>query len=229
MDKLPDANGSGWQETKWLAAAEVFVACLIFLAASVFNYLPVNETPYIFLFAWLMFRLRGYKWSFVGFKKPESWRRTILLAIAAGVLLQLASEFIIEPVLTYVTAHPQDLSDFSPLVGNLPLTLLMLLVVWILAAFGEELIYRGFLMNRLADIGNRTRFAWVASLVLVSVLFGLGHAYQGTAGILGSTLSGLFMGSLYLYSRRNLWLPILAHGVSDTVGLIIIYLGLVEI
>ena len=33
--------------------------------------------------------------------------------------------------------------------------------------------------------------------------------------------------ALYLAAGRNLWLPILAHGFSDTIALALIYFGLV--
>jgi membrane protease YdiL (CAAX protease family) len=46
-------------------------------------------------------------------------------------------------------------------------------------------------------------------------------------GAVGSTFSGLFFGTLYLASGGNLWLPILAHGFSDTIAMALIYLGLV--
>ena len=67
----------------------------------------------------------------------------------------------------------------------------------------------------------------VVAMLAVSVLFGIGHWYQGVAGVVESTFSGLFFGALFLASGRNLWLPILAHGLSDTIGLALIYLGLV--
>ena len=44
-----------------------------------------------------------------------------------------------------------------------------------------------------------------------------------------SGFSGLFFGAPYLAGERNLRLPILAHGFSDTIGLVLVYLGLVEI
>jgi membrane protease YdiL (CAAX protease family) len=31
---------------------------------------------------------------------------------------------------------------------------------------------------------------------------------------------------LYLLARRNLWLPILVHGIIDSLGFLLIYLGL---
>jgi len=41
--------------------------------------------------------------------------------------------------------------------------------------------------------------------------------------------SAAWFGVLYLKGGRNLWLPILAHGFSDTIGLVLIYLGLVKV
>ena len=42
-----------------------------------------------------------------------------------------------------------------------------------------------------------------------------------------TTVSGLVFGMLYLTGGRNLWLPILTHGFSDTIALVLIYFGLV--
>jgi hypothetical protein len=121
------------------------------------------------------------------------------------------------------------LSEFKPLVGNTTLLIVYFVVIWTLAAFGEELVYRGYTMNRMADVGNRTSSAWLISLLLVSVLFGIGHFYQGITGMIDSGISSLIFGSLYLYTNRNLWASILAHGFSDTIGLLIIYFDLVKI
>jgi membrane protease YdiL (CAAX protease family) len=109
--------------------------------------------------------------------------------------------------------------------GNVFLLLVFLGLVWTVAAFGEELNYRGYLMNRVAELAGGGRWAWVVSLILVSVLFGIGHLYQGIAGIVVNILAGLLYGSLYLWSGRNLWLSIIVHGVYDTVGLLLIFSG----
>ncbi len=66
------------------------------------------------------------------------------------------------------------------------------------------------------------------SLLLVSVLFGLLHSYQGTVGVVMTGVTGLVFGILYLASGRNLWAPIIAHGTTDTVSFLIIYTGLAE-
>jgi membrane protease YdiL (CAAX protease family) len=83
------------------------------------------------------------------------------------------------------------------------------------------------MMNRMADLGNRTSLAWVMSLLAVSVLFGLGHFYQGPTGVVDTGITSLILGGLYFYSGRNLWLPILTHGFSNTIGVLLIFFGLV--
>jgi len=38
-------------------------------------------------------------------------------------------------------------------------------------------------------------------------------------------IAGLLLGALYLASGRNLMVPIVAHGITDTVDFLIIYSG----
>ena len=80
-------------------------------------------------------------------------------------------------------------------------------------------------MNRFADVFNRMPGAWVASLVLASVYFGIGHGTQGITGILQESLSGFWLGVIFLAGGRNLTVPIVAHGVSNTLAFILIYFG----
>ena len=93
------------------------------------------------------------------------------------------------------------------------------------AAFGEELGYRGYLLTRAADLGNRSKTAYVIAILYTAVLFGFGHVYKGPAGVLDSTYSGLVLGGVYLLAGRNLWAPILAHGISDTYAVVSVYTG----
>jgi len=126
-----------------------------------------------------------------------------------------------------MTGEKPELSEFRSLIGILPEAAIMFVLVWILAAFGEEMAYRGYVIDRGAALGGRSAPAYLIAMVVVSLLFGIGHYYQGVAGMISSAFSGLLFGSLYLMARRNLWLPILTHGVSDTLGLGYIYFGFV--
>ena len=65
-----------------------------------------------------------------------------------------------------------------------------LVVIWTFAAFGEELSYRGYLLRRAADSLGHSNLAYLAAMILVSVLFGFGHYYKGPSGVLDSTYLG---------------------------------------
>lgn len=86
-------------------------------------------------------------------------------------------------------------------------------------------MYRGYLMNRMADLFNHTRKAWIISLIAVHLGFGLAHAYQGITGVLDEGLMGLLLGVAYLRTGRHLAVPIIAHGVTDTIDCLLIFLG----
>lgn len=210
-----------------VAAAELALALLIFVLVNFLHVIPFSETPWILLLGWLSLRARGRGWRSLGLVKPASWRQTLLVAAATAVVLQVLSIFVIEPVVTRISGQPLDLSRFAPLVGNVKLALVGLAVVWTLAAFGEELAYRGFVLNRAADLGQGSARAWAIALVAISVLFGLGHISQGPVGVVDSTVSGLAFGGVYLALGRNLWAPILAHGLTDTAAVLLVFLDLV--
>jgi membrane protease YdiL (CAAX protease family) len=199
----------------------LLISGALVLGANLFDIVPISETPWLVILGWFSLRRRGLTWRTLGLRHPGRWITTIGTAFGAAVGLQLASEFVIEPVI----GRP-DLSDFQSLVGNLPGALGMLALVWTFAAFGEELAYRGYVLERAATVGHRSPAGYATAVVAVSALFGLGHFYQGAAGVMGSAVSGLLFGVLYLKGGRNLWLPIIANGFSDTIGLALIYLGL---
>jgi uncharacterized protein len=110
-------------------------------------------------------------------------------------------------------------------VGNLKLFLFYVVLVWVLGALGEEIVYRGYLMNRVAGVFRNTRPAWVVSLIVVSVVFGCGHIDQGATGMIENVWNGLLLGAIYLACGRNLAVPVIAHAFTDTMDFILIYLG----
>ena len=170
-------HGQAWRDSRWLVLIEFALVVAVYGARQQ-HLLKVSATPYLLLVAWISLRLRRIQWKQIGFTSYRTWVMTLLLGIACGVGLELFDLFGKQPLLTRVLGKPPDLSHFPAVRGNLKLALVMIALIWILAAFGEELVYRGYLMNRVADLGRGTRTAWIVSLFLISALFGFSHYDQ---------------------------------------------------
>jgi uncharacterized protein len=180
--------------------------------------------PLSLLVAWRMLHLRGLYWSDVGFRRNNSWPRLLGIAFASTFLLLVLTS-LMGQALASIGVQP-DLSRFDRLRGNTAMLLGGLLVVWTTAAFGEELLMRGFLMHSLHDMFRARpddRVAWVLALLGMASVFGLAHAYQGLAGVLMTGVIGAALGLLYFIARRDLWACILTHGLFDTSGFLAIY------
>lgn len=216
--------GARWRESRWLAVCDFAVVLLLFIA-DVYGLIPVSKTPLLIALGWISLRVRKVGWRGVGFAVPRTWGSALAFGALGGAGMVLLELFVSHPFLSRLMGRPPDLSDFQPLVGNLGPFLLTLALIWVLAALGEELVYRGYLMNRVADLGKGTRTAWMLSLIVIGIIFGASHTDQGLTGILENVINGLLLGLLYLGSGRNLVVPIIAHGVQDTVDLLLIFLG----
>jgi sarcosine oxidase len=73
----------------------------------------------------------------------------------------------------------------------------------------EEFLYRGYMIWYLAH--------WMPMLAAAgvsSVIFGLGHAYQGRRGVLTTGLFGALLAAVYMLSG-SLLIPIVLHGLLD--------------
>jgi membrane protease YdiL (CAAX protease family) len=189
------------------------------------DWVPVSKTPFLFAIAWLSLRLRGVSWRSLGFARPATWARTLALGAAAGAAVFAFEFFAMKPVLAVWTGEYSDVSGFASLVGNLPMLLLLLVANFVLAALGEELVWRGYALPRVAELIGGSRAAWAASLVAVNAGFGLAHLYQGPTGVIETGVGGALLGALYLASGRNLVAPMAAHFTSNTIDFVLIYLG----
>lgn len=179
---------------------------------------------------WLSLRGRGQGWEHLGLPFRFGGGRAVVRAVIRAVLVLIAAliAFVVGSILATPLAaagSAADMSGYDYLRGNLPMLLLALAAVWVVSSFGEEVIYRGFLMTRIAEMGGNTTLAWGAALVASAVVFGAVHFDWGIVGIVQTTCMGLALAAAYLLVKRNLWVLVLAHAGMDTLLLVQVYLG----
>lgn len=200
----------------------VFAAVLV---ADAFGLVPITLTLGLLPAVWVLMRLAREPWSAIGLGPPPGWPRAIALGVVAGLGMELLAVYVTSPAIGRWLGAGPDHSDLEFVRGRLDALALLLVLNWTLAAFGEELCFRGFLMDRLARALGGRRGAWIASLLASSALFGWLHAEQNAAGAVQEALSGLLLGALFLATGRNLTVPIVAHGVSNSLAFVLLYLG----
>lgn len=215
-------------DNKWINLLEVIIVIFLVVGHNILRWIP-NEIPFIFIFGWVSLRLRKLSWKDVGLKKPTSWSYLILTAFGVALFIQLLSTLVTEPLIVRLTnGEPSDFSSFDDLAGNEKKLLLYLLLSWSFAAFGEELSFRGYFLNRTVDLGGRKKIAWVLAIGLQCILFGTAHYYQGLTGMIDTGITALILSVTYLASGKNLWLVIFAHGFTDTIFFLLGYLDLIK-
>lgn len=171
-------------------------------------------------------RLRGLGWSDLGLRtaKPGRLLLAVLLGFAASLLFVAAANLGLQA--WGVKARP-DYSMFAPLHGNLELYLFFLIpVTWGTAAFGEEMLFRGFFLDAIRRL--LVVEGWPATLLAVfaqAALFGTLHLYQGPAGAAAAGAIGLAFGLTWWIAGRNLWAGILLHGIFDSLAMTAAWLG----
>ncbi len=221
---LRELTGSLCGDKKLLITVELLVSALI---PALWGLLPLPRTIMpLLLLGWLSLWLRRLRWKDVGWRRPESWPRTLALGIAIGASAEVLGYTVVNPVLLRLTGEAATANGLAFLRGNLPALLVLLAFTWPLAAVAEEMVYRGYVLNRLVDLFGRSRLGWGISLVLSAVMFSLAHGQYGLRFIATSSLMGLIEGGSYLLKRRNLCLPIVIHGMSNTISLTLLFLGL---
>lgn len=209
---------------RWISGFEVVLGTVFVVGHNIYKIVP-NEVFLLFALFCISFKLRDGGWNLPGLTRPRSWGTTVITAIIAVIVLQGGSELVIQPFATWLWHRPEHVSSIFNSGMNGKQALTSVVIVWTFAAFGEELGYRGYLLTRAADLGNRSQLAYILAMLYVAVLFGFGHYYKGPTGVLDSMYSGLVLGGAYLLTGRNLWAPILAHGISDTLAVLVMYMG----
>jgi membrane protease YdiL (CAAX protease family) len=182
------------------------------------------------LIVWQSLRLRGKGWEHLGlrFGVPEATAVVRAAGLSIVVLVGAPAGFVLGAIVgTNLFGMPEqaDMSEYNYLAGNFPMLLLALVGVYIVSSFGEEVVYRGFIITRIEELRLGSRHIRKIAVVFSAVIFGFAHYTWGPAGIVQTTFMGLALGISYLAVGRNLWINVLAHVYADTILLVQQYLA----
>jgi CAAX protease family protein len=124
----------------------------------------------------------------------------VVYAIGAFLLFRIT----LEPLVERLTGVPRELSRFDFLKNNLPALLKFLAIIWLMAAFFEELYFRGFLIPSIAGIFNRSRPGWILAVVISTLFFAISHSYQSITGVIYTGLAALYLSSIYFSDTEGI-------------------------
>jgi membrane protease YdiL (CAAX protease family) len=149
----------------------------------------------------------------IGLVRPSP--RSLALGAAAGVVLTLIMGLLYLVVLPALHLNDQAANTTSAhLLSMTPLW--WRLVSCVRAAVAEEVMFRGYAMERLQELtGSRS-----VALCVSCAVFTLAHVgVWGWSHIIVVAVGGLAFSLLYL-GKRNLWINITAHFMVDVVSVL---------
>lgn len=98
-----------------------------------------------------------------------------------------------------------------------PAELLLALLLVTVVAVSEETIFRGYLLLRFPTVLGNT----ASSVLFASVIFAIGHGYEGSAGVVTVGTMGAIFALVYLW-RGSLVAPIVMHFLQDFLGIVLL-------
>lgn len=211
-----------------LAVAAAAAAGIVLPDMPLLRHTYIAFATIVMLMLWL--RWRGERLAAFGLIVPRRWLLYIALGFALA-LVNIGVDSLVRSVSTplivgWTGANPHlDAQTFAAIKGNLPLYLMIIPSVWLFAGLGEEFLFRGYLMTRLSQIFGGSRPAWALAIVGQAIAFGLAHWYQGPVGMVPIAAGAIVTGVACVAWGRNLWPAIIAHGLVDTLGFTMLYLG----
>jgi membrane protease YdiL (CAAX protease family) len=142
--------------------------------------------------------------------------RELALGVALFIPLYLGSRWLESQLLRIgLTTPSSPPTSLVPPRGATDVLLALVLVV--VVAISEETIFRGYLLLRLRPLVHSAGLA----LLLASMIFALGHGYEGTAGMVTVGVIGAVFGVVFLW-RRSLVAPATMHFLLDAIAIVVL-------
>jgi len=168
---------------------------------------------------------RGRNFSDLGFMRPKRWGITALQVAAILITFIAAQNLVPQIISIFIEIPDPDMSRYESISGNLGLAIAMAFLFPITASIPEEIIYRGFLMDRISSIFSQKKGVSIIAVFTQGIIFSLVHFQWGIGGMILTLSMGIIWGVAYLLCGRNLWVVILAHSGGHILFVIYLYLN----
>jgi membrane protease YdiL (CAAX protease family) len=179
-------------------------------------------TPLSAILVLLWIKLSRTPWRDLGFVRPRSWAKTIVIGVVFGVAFKFAMKAIVMPLF----GAPPINQAFQFVTGNSAVIPFMLYLVIVVAGFGEETFYRGWMFERLGKLFGRSVVGKSGIILITAILFSAVHyPGQGTPGVEQAFIVGVAFGSIFVITRQ-IFLLMIAHAAFDLTALWMIYYNL---
>lgn len=148
--------------------------------------------------------------SSIGFRRPKLWELAVGVAAPLAIIVGGA-------IISTVEAHfhlavkPQIAALYAAPIG-------FRVFVAARAAVVEETAFRGYGFERLTEL---TGSKWLAAVVTFALFSAAHYSGGGLALLLVAAWGGFVLTALYLW-RRNIWVTIVTHWLTDLIGLLVI-------
>lgn len=186
-----------------------FAGLDITIVATVFH-----DLAFVGLIAFFVWRngepVKRLGWSAGQFQK-EVWIGIVLFVavfMAAGLLDRFFAA-------SGLSSSHGSLPSFLRARGTVQYVALTLMIV--VVAFAEETIFRGYLILRLRNLTGSD----LGAVIISSIIFSLGHGYEGTAGMITVFFIGGVLATVYIW-RKNLVAPMVIHFLQDFVSIVLL-------
>jgi membrane protease YdiL (CAAX protease family) len=174
----------------------------------------------------IMMAIRKESWRDIGFRAGSNSRFVISRA-AEFSILTLVTGFTVIGIATALGYPPTQSAVLTQQPDTFPGFFLDIVFgVWIGAAIGEELFFRGILLSRFATLFGDGRSALVLAILAQAIWFGAGHYSQGASGMIMTGVIGAVVGAYFVTRGRRALIPLMiGHGFVDTVSQTIYFVG----
>ena len=168
--------------TRLRGVGPVGIAAALIVVGSNLVLAPIGAIL-VLVWAWLA----KMPWRDLGFSRPRSWAITLIAGVIAGVLLKLLLKALVMPLL----GAPETNAHFHFIVGNRSAMLSMILASILVGGIAEEILYRGFLFERLGRLLGQSRAATIGIVLLTTTFASIHIPEQGFYGAVQAAFTGL--------------------------------------